>query len=320
MTSPDLANQLQRSLGSSFTIGRELGGGGMSRVFVAEDNALGRSVVIKVLLPELAAGVNADRFKREVQLSARLQHPHIVPVLSAGEVDGLPYYIMPYVKGESLRVRLAGGPLPINEVVGILGDVAKALAYAQSEGVVHRDIKPDNILLSGGAATVADFGIAKAISSARRSEPGEVLTSLGMSLGTPAYMAPEQVAGDPNVDNRADIYSLGCVAYEMLAGTSPFAGRTPQQILAAQVLEKPAPLATRRPGIPPALAGLVNRCLEKEPGRRPQSASELVTHLEASGVQEIYHAGSRTRSRVPIWALVAGLAVLGLAAYCPTRW
>jgi serine/threonine protein kinase len=320
MTSPALADQLQRSLGSSFTIIRELGGGGMSRVFLAEDNALGRSVVIKVLLPELAAGVNADRFKREVQLSARLQHPHIVPVLSAGEVDGLPYYIMPYVKGESLRARFAGGPLPVNEVVGILGDVAKALAYAQSEGVVHRDIKPDNILLSGGAATVADFGIAKALSSARRSEPGEALTSLGMSLGTPAYMAPEQVAGDPNVDNRADIYSLGCVAYEMLAGTSPFAGKTPQQILAAQVLEKPVALATRRPGIPPALAGLIDRCLEKEPGRRPQSASELVTHLEASGVQEIYHDGSRTHKKAPTWALVAGLAVLGLAAYCPTRW
>jgi eukaryotic-like serine/threonine-protein kinase len=319
MTSPALADQLQRSLGSSFTIIRELGGGGMSRVFLAEDNALGRSVVIKVLLPELAAGVNADRFKREVQLSARLQHPHIVPVLSAGEVDGLPYYIMPYVKGESLRARLAGGPLPINEVVGILGDVAKALAYAQSEGVVHRDIKPDNILLSGGAATVADFGIAKALSSARRSEPGEALTSLGMSLGTPAYMAPEQVAGDPNVDNRADIYSLGCVAYEMLAGTSPFAGKTPQQMLAAQVLEKPAPLATRRPGIPPALVGLVNRCLEKEPALRPQSASELVTQLEASGVQEIYHTASRPRGKVPTWALVAGLVALGLASVSAYR-
>jgi serine/threonine-protein kinase len=167
-------------------------------------------------------------------------------VLSAGEVDGLPYYVMPFVKGESLRARLAGGPLPIPEVISILADVAKALAYAQSDGIVHRDIKPDNILLSGGACTVADFGIAKALSSARQSEPGETLTSLGTSLGTPAYMAPEQIAGDPNVDHRADIYSLGCVGYEMLTGQSPFAGKSPQQMLAAHVMEKPAPLASRR--------------------------------------------------------------------------
>src|SRR5262249_22059365 len=158
------------SLAPAYTIERELGGGGMSRVFLAQDLALERSVVIKVLLPELAAGVNAERFKREVQLSARLQHPHIVPVLTAGEVDGLPYYVMPFVKGESLRARLASGPLSVQETVNTLADVAKALAYAHSEGVVHRDIKPDNILLSGGASTVADFGIAKAISSARQTE------------------------------------------------------------------------------------------------------------------------------------------------------
>jgi tetratricopeptide (TPR) repeat protein/tRNA A-37 threonylcarbamoyl transferase component Bud32 len=309
----ELVEQLRTSLGSSYTIVRELGGGGMSRVFLAEDIALGRSVVIKVLLPELAAGVNADRFKREVQLSARLQHPHIVPVLTAGEVDGLPYYVMPFVKGDSLRARLAGGPLPIPEVVSILGDVSKALAYAQSEGVVHRDIKPDNILLSGGAATVADFGIAKAISSARRSEAGETLTSLGTSLGTPAYMTPEQVAGDPNVDHRADIYSLGCVAYEMLTGQAPFAGKSPQQQLAAHIVEKPVPLAEKRSGIPPSLIALVNRCLEKEPSARPQSASELVTQLETSGTQETV-ALARAPSRVPTWAIVAGIVVLGIVA------
>src|SRR5215813_10452453 len=259
----------------------------MSRVFLAQDLALGRSVVIKVLLPELAAGVNAERFKREVQLSARLQHPHIVPVLTAGEVDGLPYYVMPFVRGESLRARLAGGPMPVSETVSTLADVAKALAYAHSEGVVHRDIKPDNILLSGGASTVADFGIAKAISSARQSDPGETLTSLGTSLGTPAYMAPEQVAGDPNVDHRADIYSLGCVAYEMLTGQAPFAGKTPQQTLAAHVMENPVPLAERRAGLQPSLVAAVNRCLEKEPANRPQSASALVAQLETTGPQEI---------------------------------
>ena len=313
----ELAEQLQKSLGSAYTIVRELGGGGMSRVFLADDNALGRAVVFKVLLPELAAGVNAERFKREVQLSARLQHPHIVPVLSAGEVDGLPYYVMPFVKGESLRARLAGGPLPIPEVVSILADVSKALAYAQSDGIVHRDIKPDNILLSGGACTVADFGIAKALvlgarsqSKARRSRP------LGTSLGTPAYMAPEQVAGDPNVDHRADIYSLGCVGYEMLTGQSPFAGKSPQQMLAAHVMEKPAPLASRRADIPPSLIALIDRCLEKEPSARPQSASELVTQLQASGSHETpaLPAASRQRSRVPTWAIVGGLVVLGAAA------
>ena len=312
----ELAEQLQTSLGSAYTIVRELGGGGMSRVFLADDNSLGRAVVFKVLLPELAAGVNAERFKREVQLSARLQHPHIVPVLSAGEVDGLPYYVMPFVKGESLRARLAGGPLPIPEVISILADVAKALAYAQSDGIVHRDIKPDNILLSGGACTVADFGIAKALSSARQSEPGETLTSLGTSLGTPAYMAPEQIAGDPNVDHRADIYSLGCVGYEMLTGQSPFAGKSPQQMLAAHVMEKPAPLASRRADIPPSLIALIDRCLEKEPSARPQSATEIVTRLEASGTHETpaLQALARRRSPVPVWAIVGGLVVLGAAA------
>ena len=313
--SVDLIEQLQSSLASTYTIDRELGGGGMSRVFLARDLALGRSVVIKVLLPELAAGVNAERFKREVQLSARLQHPHIVPVLTAGEVDGLPYYVMPFVKGESLRARLATGPMPVSETVSTLADVAKALAYAHSEGVVHRDIKPDNILLSGGAATVADFGIAKAISSARQTEPGETLTSLGTSLGTPAYMAPEQVAGDPNVDHRADIYSLGCVAYEMLTGHSPFAGKSPQQMLAAQVMETPKPVTEVRPDVPPTLALLVSRCLAKEPSARPQSASELASQLETTGSQTALPAAvARRGSKVPTWALAAGVIVLAAAA------
>src|SRR5262245_54436671 len=323
--SADLAEQLQTSLGSSYTIVRELGGGGMSRVFLADDKALERSVVIKVLHPELAAGVNAERFKREVQLSARLQHPHVVPVLTAGEVDGLPYYIMPFVKGESLRARLASGPLPVPEAMSILADVAKALAYAQADGVVHRDIKPDNILLSGGAATVADFGIAKAIAAAKRGDRPEgdspkdlpepdTLTVLGTSLGTPSYMAPEQVAGDPNVDHRADIYSLGCVAYEMLTGQAPFAGKSPQQTLAAHVMEKPVPLAERRAGLPPSLVAAVNRCLEKEPANRPQSAADLVSELEATGTQEIAVPASSAKRRIPAWAVGATVVALGAAA------
>jgi serine/threonine-protein kinase len=325
--SADLAEQLQSSLGATYTIVRELGGGGMSRVFLADDKALGRQVVIKVLHPELAAGVNAERFNREVQLSARLQHPHIVPVLTAGEVDGLPYYVMPFVKGESLRARIAAGPMPVQEVISIVADVAKALAYAQSDGVVHRDIKPDNILLSGGAATVADFGIAKAIAAAKRGDRPEgdspkdpwesdSLTVLGTSLGTPAYMAPEQVAGDPNVDHRADIYSLGCVAYEMLTGQAPFAGKSPQQMLAAHVMEKPVPLEQKRPGLPPALVTAINRCLEKEPANRPQSASELVTQIETSGAQTVVSPAvvARARSKIPTWAVVAGVVILGAAA------
>src|SRR5215510_2965910 len=310
---PDLAEQLQASLGGRYAIVRELGGGGMSRVFLADDKALERSVVIKVLHPELAAGVNAERFKREVQLSARLQHPHVVPVLTAGEVDGLPYYIMPFVKGESLRARLASGPLPVPEAMSILADVAKALAYAQAEGVVHRDIKPDNILLSGGAATVADFGIAKAISSARQ-DTTDALTSLGTSLGTPAYMAPEQVAGDPNVDHRADIYSLGCVAYEMLTGKPPFAGKSPQQTLAAHVMETPVPLTERRSGLPQSLVAAVNRCLEKEPANRPQSAADLVSELEATGTQETPARSSPSaKRRIPAWAIGALVLALGAA-------
>ena len=318
----DLVERLRAALGGSYAIERELGGGGMSRVFVAEDRALERPVVIKVLHPELAAGVNVDRFKREVQLLARLQHPHIVPILSAGEADGLPYYVMPFVRGESLRARLERGPLAPPEAAGLLADVAKALAAAHAEGVVHRDIKPDNILVSGGAAVVADFGIAKALSSARLKEDAGTLTSLGTSLGTPAYMAPEQVAGDPNVDARADLYSLGCVAYEALTGASPFAGKTPQQMLAAQVIEPPPPIASRRDGIPPALAAVVMKCLEKEPANRPQSAAELAALLDTGSATDprLPALPRPRRSRRGVWAVAASILVIAVIALGAYRW
>ena len=205
-------------MGDAYLLERELGGGGMSRVFLAHERALGRKVVVKVLLPELAAGVNVERFRREIQLAAQLQHPHIVPLLSAGEAEGLPYFVMPFVTGESLRKRVAReGEFPIAETVRILRDVVSALAYAHGYGVVHRDVKPDNVLLSGGVAVVTDFGVAKAVSAS--SEPGATgLTSLGVALGTPAYMAPEQATASPQTDHRADIYALGVVAYEMLTG------------------------------------------------------------------------------------------------------
>jgi len=278
----DLRDQLQQTLGASFAIERELGGGGMSRVFLAEERRLHRRVVIKLLSPELAAGVSAERFEREIQLAASLQQANIVPILAAGESKGLPYYTMPFVEGESLRARLAkDGRLSVTMVVGVLRDAAKALAYAHQRGVVHRDIKPDNVLLSGGTAVVTDFGIAKAISAAREAAPGATLTQLGTSIGTPAYMSPEQAAGDPNVDHRADIYSLGCMAHELLAGEAPFAGRTPARTLAAHMTEAPRPLAEVRPDAPAALTELVARCLQKEPSNRPQSAADLVQALDA---------------------------------------
>jgi tetratricopeptide (TPR) repeat protein/tRNA A-37 threonylcarbamoyl transferase component Bud32 len=277
----DLRATLQTTLGSAYTLERELGGGGMSRVFLAEEQALGRKVVVKVLPSDVTAGVNLERFKREIQVSAKLQHPHIVPVLATGEMNGLPYYTMPFVEGESLRTRLIrSGATSITEAVSILRDVARALAYAHDHGVAHRDIKPDNILLSGGSATVADFGIAKAISAARDEPSGTTLTQIGTSLGTPAYMAPEQAAADPSTNHRADIYAFGCVAYELLAGRPPFVAKTPQRLLAAQMGDKPQPITELRADVPPVLADLVMKCLEKEADSRPQNAADLVRVLE----------------------------------------
>ena len=281
----DLRDHLQAALGSAYTIERELGGGGMSRVFVARDTALRRDVVIKVLPPELIAGVNVERFRREILVAAGLQHPHIVPVLASGEMDGVPWFTMPFVQGESLRQRVTRGPLTIDEAVSTLREVAKALAYAHDSGVVHRDIKPDNVLLTGGTAVVTDFGIAKALSASRTA--GDVgttrgsLTQVGTSLGTPTYMAPEQAAADPATDARADLYSFGCVAYELLTGRPPFVATSPQKLLAAHMGEHPQDVSSLRRDTPPLLAELVMRCLEKEPAQRPTSAADIVRALDA---------------------------------------
>ncbi|HXY18692.1 MAG TPA: serine/threonine-protein kinase, partial [Gemmatimonadales bacterium] len=275
----ELVDRLQATLGDAYRIEQELGGGGMSRVFLAVETRLGRKVVIKVLPPEMAAGVNSERFNREIQLAASLQHPHIVPLITTGQAGDLLYYTMPLVEGESLRAKLSReGELPVGETVRILLDVVDALAYAHSHGVVHRDIKPDNILISGHHAVVTDFGVAKAVSA---SSGSSTLTSLGVALGTPAYMAPEQAAADPHVDHRADLYAVGAMAYEMLCGRPPFTGMTPQAQLAAHVTQAPDPVAAHRPSVPPALDALVMRCLEKKPADRPQRAEELLVEFQA---------------------------------------
>jgi tetratricopeptide (TPR) repeat protein len=286
----DYRSKLQDALGGAYTLEQELGGGGMSRVFVARENALGREVVVKVL-PTDVAGVSVERFKREIMTAARLQHPHIVPLLSAGEVDGVPYFTMPFVKGEGLRQRLRReGQLPAAEAVRLLRDVAAALAYAHREGVVHRDIKPDNVLLSGGSATVTDFGVAKALRDAAGTSAGESLTQIGIALGTPLYMAPEQAAADPGVDHRADLYAFGVMAYEMLAGAPPFSGRPAQELLVAHLTERPESILAKRPDLSPELASLIMRCLAKRPEDRPQSADDIVAALD-----QVTTTGGRTR-------------------------
>ena len=274
----ELSEQLSAALGNTYRIERELGGGGMSRVFLAEEVGLNRQVVIKVLPPEMAAGVNQDRFRREIQLAARLQHPHIVPLLTAGATGDLLYYVMPFIKGESLRTKLSReSELPVPEAVRILREVTDALAYAHAEGVVHRDIKPDNVMIAGGHALVTDFGVAKAVSESTGSHS---LTSMGMAIGTPAYMAPEQASGDPNVDHRADLYALGAMAFEMLAGRPPFAGANAQALLAAHVTQVPENVSQLRPAVPPGLNTVVMRCLEKRAADRWQQAKELLPHLD----------------------------------------
>src|SRR5881394_671711 len=303
----EFSGRLQTALGAAYRVERELGGGGMSRVFLAEETRLARRVVVKVLPPELAAEISVDRFNREIQLSASLQHPHIVPLLAAGGEADVLYYTMPFVEGEALRTRLARErELPVRDAVRILKDVADALAYAHARGIVHRDIKPDNVLLSGNHALVADFGVAKAVSQAK-GQSG--LTSVGVALGTPAYMAPEQAAGDPNIDHRADIYAFGAMAYEMLAGRPPFTGLSPHQMLAAHITE---PV--------PALAELVMRCLEKNPPDRPQTAAEVYQVLDSlattsgaatvtSARATLRHVLRRPRNR----RLALGIGVLVLA-------
>ncbi len=249
----------------------------MSRVFLATEVALGRPVVIKVLTPELAAGVNRERFRREVQLAAGLQHPMIVPLLNAGEAEGLLWYTMPFVEGESLRERIGRGVLAPRDALPILVDVARALGAAHRKGIVHRDIKPGNILLHEQHAVVADFGVAKALTASSADSTG--LTTSGLAVGTPAYMSPEQAAGDARVDARADVYALGCVAYEMLTGKPPFTDPSAARMLVAHVSQLPIPLHQLAP-VKLGMSAVIMRCLEKDPDHRWPTADALADAFE----------------------------------------
>jgi serine/threonine-protein kinase len=312
--SSDLQHQLQNSLGKGYRLSRELGGGGMSKVYVADDAARGHRVVVKVLPPDLAAGVNLDRFKREIQVAANLHHPRIVPVLDAGHTGEILYYTMPFIDGESLRTLILREPnLPLDRALAITRDVAEALSYAHEHNIVHRDIKPDNILVDRitGRAVVTDFGIARAIENA-----ADILsvTSTGLTLGTPTYMSPEQAAADPHLDGRSDIYSLGCVLHEMLAGEPPFNGPTARAIIARHMTEPPLAIRVVRPELPRSAEQMLQTMLAKAPESRFASARLLIEALEHPETVEapITSTGSR-RGRLALIALVVLLAVAAAA-------
>src|SRR5712691_1580084 len=303
----DLLARLRAGLADRYRVERELARGRTAVVFLAQDLRHDRSVAIKVLHPELAAAVGAERFLREIQLAARLQHPHIVALHDSGETDGLLYFVMPYVEGESLRDRLEREPqLPVPEALRVAGDVAQALTYAHALGVVHRDIKPENILLENGHALVADFGIARAISAAG----SERLTETGIALGTPAYMSPEQGAEDGVVDGRSDVYALACVIYEMFTGTPPFTGPTAQAILARHAVDPVAPIRTVRETVPPGVERAVLKALAKVPADRYRGATEFAQALAERGpALRVPSPWARLAPRAGIAALVS-LALL----------
>jgi len=276
-----------------YQVDRELGTGGMGTVFLAEDLRHGRKVAIKVLRPQIAAAAGTDRFLREIRIAAALQHPGVLALIDSGEAGDLLYYVMPYVEGSSLRVRLArDGELPLDEALRVLREIAEALAHAHAHGVVHRDVKPENVLFTAGHAQLADFGVAKALGD--RGDTDEVtITQPGLAIGSPAYMAPEAVGGDAAADHRADIYAFGVLAYEVLAGSHPFSGSSPAQMMRAHVALEASPLQRVRPGVPPELAELVMRCLAKSPAERWQSAAEIARRLD--GILASAIAGSTSR-------------------------
>jgi formylglycine-generating enzyme required for sulfatase activity len=276
MTDPLFA-QVATALGGRYTLVRELGQGGMGAVFLGRDVKLGREVAIKVLPPTTRAYLGSERFEREVHLAAKLSHPHIVPLFEADEVEGFHYYVMGYVEGESLAERLARqGPLPLDEAIRITAEVGDALQYAHERGIIHRDIKPANILLSGGHALVTDFGIAKNIAD---SDGGVSLTGTGVTVGTAAYMSPEQASGERRIDARSDVYALAAVLYEMLAGEPPFTGPNAQAVVARILVDAPRTVRTVRPNVPAHIELALLAGLAKVPGDRPPSAKAFVDSL-----------------------------------------
>ena len=313
---PQIPSGLTDALRDRYRIQRELGRGGMGSVYLAEDLKHGREVALKVLRPDLAASIGTERFLREIAVAARLQHPGILPLHDSGEADGWVFYIMAYAEGESLRTRLERQhELPVAEAVKILCEVLDALAHAHARGVVHRDIKPDNIMLSGRHAQIVDFGVAKAVSE---SVGPDFQTTTGMALGTPSYMAPEQVMGERDVDHRADLYAVGVVGYELLAGRRPFQGKTAQQVVAAQLTGTPEDLRLHRPSVPPELARVFMRALEKRPADRWQSADEMLAQLEPYLGSGRDTPVSSAPMSVPRWAppraLLYGAGGIALAA------
>ena len=305
----DLRELLQSSLGTGYRLSRELGGGGMSKVYVADDPSVGRRVVVKVLSPDLAAGVNVDRFKREIQVAISLHHPRIVPVLSAGQSgDELLYYTMPYIEGETVRALIdRERQLALDRALAIATDVADALRYAHGRNIVHRDIKPDNILIERGSgrALVTDFGIARAI---ERAADIRTVTSTGLTLGTPTYMSPEQASAEHDIDGRSDIYSLGCVLYEMLAGVPPFTGPSARAIIARHLTEPAPNIREARPDLPVSTERLFEYMLAKAPADRLVDAAALLGALDApERLPRPPRQGKRLSRR---FALIAALVVI----------
>jgi len=309
--SSDLQELLQKSLGSGYRLSRELGGGGMAKVYVADDGTVGRRVVVKVLSPDLAAGVNLDRFKREIQVAAKLHHPRIVSVLGAGQSgDHLLYYTMPFIEGESLRSLLTREKrLDVDVALSIASDVADALAYAHRQNIVHRDIKPENILIerATGHAVITDLGIARAIEKAADIQS---VTSTGLTLGTPTYMSPEQAAADRNIDGRSDIYSLGCVLYEMLSGDPPFTGPTARSIIARHIQEPPPNIRVARPDLAKPVQDIIEKMLAKAPDDRFASA-ELVERALADPAAVVFETPRTPRRHGRLW-LAAALLLLAI--------
>lgn len=309
-------------LSGRYQIVREVGRGGMARVFLARDIKHNRDVAVKIVRHDVAASAGSARFLHEIAIAARLRHPNIVPMYDSGEADGVLYFVMPYEEGPSLRERMSHDPpLPTGERISILRDIARALAYAHERGVVHRDVKPDNVLLSGGAAVVSDFGIAKAVSAAQSDTSTGNITQPGARIGTPSYMAPEQAVGDPTTDHRADIYAFGCVAYELFAGKPPFDSGTKHEVIAAHVGATPVSIQDACPGISTSLGMLIMRCLRKLPADRPQSAQELLNELETTHIALPGSLQSnRTLSASGILGVIAvGIILLSAAGYFLAR-